>query len=85
MYKVIFSKKAASFVKNLRKGYRNKIKDVVEILRENPFGHPYKKIRGETNIYRIRIGKYRVLYELNKPESKIIIIKVDKRDKMYRF
>jgi len=83
MYKIIFSRKASKFVSNLKSGYKNKLKGVLKLLGENPFVYPYKKIRGENSIYRIRIGNYRVLYEVDKTKKRIIIIKIDKRGRIY--
>ena len=83
MYKIIFSRKASKFVSNLKLAYKNKIKDILKLLKENPFAYPYKKIKGENNIYRIRIGNYRVLYEVDKTKKRIIIIKIDKRGRIY--
>ena len=83
MYRVIFSKRAAKFISGLPQGYKSKIREIMEILQENPYGYPYKKIRGETGLYRIRVGKYRILYEIDKEQNQILIIKVDKRERMY--
>jgi len=83
MYEIIFSKKAAKFISSLPEGYKNKIKETVSVLKENPYGYPYKKIRGETNVYRIRVGEYRILYEIDKNDNLIIILKVDKRERVY--
>ena len=83
MYEIIFSRKAAKFISTLPKNYKNKIKEMLTILKENPYAYPYKKIRGETNLYRIRVGKYRILYEINKNQNQIIILKVDKRERIY--
>ncbi len=83
MYEILFSKKAAKFVSNLPPGYKNKLKEILSALKENPYSYPYKKIRGETNLYRIRIGKYRILYEINKDKNQIIILKIDKRERVY--
>ncbi len=84
MYRIIFSRRAAKFIDALNKGLKNKIKEIMETLQKNPFAYPYRKIRGEPNLYRIRVGKYRILYEVNKVEGRIIIIKVDKRSRIYR-
>ncbi|WP_337954342.1 type II toxin-antitoxin system RelE/ParE family toxin [Aciduliprofundum sp. MAR08-339] len=54
------------------------------VLRQNPYAYPYKKIRGENNTYRIRVGKYRILYEIDKINMQIIILKVDKRERIYK-
>ena len=62
------------------KKYKSKLKEVLLLPRENPYAYPYKKIRGETNTYRIRIGKYRILYEVDKKQNHIVILKIDKRE-----
>ncbi len=42
-------------------------------LRNNPFPKGVKKLRGGGNRYRIRDGKYRMLYEIDR-KNKIIAI-----------
>ncbi len=84
MYKIIISKKASEFILQLDKGYKNKIKTILYSLKNNPFSYPYKKIRGETNLYRIRVGKYRILYEVNKKENLIVVLKIDHRRSIYK-
>ena len=56
----------------------------MDCLKENPYSYPYKKIKGETNLYRIRIGEYRISYEVYENENIIIILKIGKRDKFYQ-
>ncbi|MEM2259425.1 MAG: type II toxin-antitoxin system RelE/ParE family toxin [Candidatus Thermoplasmatota archaeon] len=41
------------------------------------------KIRGEINLYRIRLGKHRILYEIDRENNRVIIIKIEKRSKIY--
>ncbi|RLG55949.1 MAG: hypothetical protein DRN95_07325 [Candidatus Hydrothermarchaeota archaeon] len=53
-------------------------------LRENPFSYPYKKIKGEENTYRIRIGKFRILYEVDEKNNLIIIFKAERRERAYK-
>lgn len=45
--------------------------------------HDAKSIAGENNVFRIRVGDYRVLYRINYQDNKIIIFKIDKRAKVY--
>lgn len=47
MYEIIFSKRAAKFISELPKGYRNKIKEILKVLQQNPYSYPYKKIKSE--------------------------------------
>ena len=83
MYEIIFSKKSAKFINRLGAGYKNKIKKIFEVMKNNPFSYPYKKIKGETDLYRIRVGNYRILYQVDKNKKWIIILKIDKREKIY--
>ncbi|CAD6492687.1 MAG: ParE toxin of type II toxin-antitoxin system, parDE [Candidatus Argoarchaeum ethanivorans] len=83
MYEIVFTRKASNSVKLFQKSHKEKLKETLIKLRENPFICPYKKINGETNIYRIRIGKYRVIYEVNNDRKRIVIVKIDKRNKVY--
>ena len=83
MYEIGFTRKAAGFIRYLPKGQREKVRKILEVMKNNPFSHPYRKIRGETNLYRIRLGKYRMLYEINEEQKRVIILKVDKRSRVY--
>ena len=84
MYEVIFTESAAKLINTLQKGYKEKLRAIAEHLTNNPFCYPYKKIRGETDLYRIRLGKYRVLYEVNNAERRVTILKIDERGSVYK-
>jgi len=84
MYKVILTHKSSIFVKNLPKSNKKKLDIIIDRLKENPYSYPYKKIKGETNLYRIRIGGFRISYEIYENENIINILKIGKRDKFYQ-
>ena len=84
MYKIILTHKSSSFVKNLPKSNKKKLDIIIDRLKENPYSYPYKKIKGETNLYRIRIGDFRISYEIYENENIINILKIGKRDKFYQ-
>lgn len=52
-------------------------------LKSNPRPHGCKKLHNEKG-YRIRIGDYRVLYEVDDPKKTIIIYKIAHRRDVYR-
>jgi len=56
----------------------------LEAMKDNPFSQPYRKIRGETNLYRIRLGGFRVLYEIDDQMKRVVVLKVDKRSRVYK-
>jgi mRNA interferase RelE/StbE len=53
-------------------------------LEINPIPTDAKRLQGYASpTFRIRIGKYRVLYEIRESEILIIIVKIDKRERVY--
>ncbi len=53
------------------------------MLAENPRPDGAKKLKGETG-YRIRVGNYRVLYEIDDAAQLVIIYRVKHRRDVYR-
>ena len=45
--------------------------------------HDSVKVVGEERTFRVRVGHYRVLYEVNWNEKIILISKIDKRPRVY--
>lgn len=52
---------------------------VVESLSTNPYGGDIQKMAGEENVWRRRIGSYRVFYELLSDENIIHVFRVERR------
>ncbi len=64
-----------------------KIIKALEYVAQNPYNNTQdaKKLQGYENHYRLRIGKYRILYEIR--ENQILIIyayKADSRGEIYK-
>lgn len=54
---------------------------------EDPFHHPQldiKSLKGEHELYRLRIGKYRFIYEVKKNELIIIMFTAGSRGDIYK-
>ena len=60
--------------------------DVYPIIKGNPFfGGNIKKLKGEyKDIYRFRIGNYRLFYKVEEQQSIIFIIDIESRQDAYR-
>jgi len=77
----------ASAVKDLKKIEPKRIPRIiesVESLRMDPFPSGSHKLRKTERIYRIRIGEYRLLYEVDTQAKKIIIYYIRHRREAYR-
>ncbi|MBI3075552.1 MAG: type II toxin-antitoxin system RelE/ParE family toxin [Deltaproteobacteria bacterium] len=56
----------------------------IEALAENPRPPGCRKITGSENDWRIRIGDYRVIYEIDEKERAVKIMRVRPRREVYR-
>ena len=82
-FELDYSKSSKKFLKNSEKELSFRILDKLEILKENPVPTDAKRMQGKDQIFRIRIGKCRVLYHINHNEKIILISKIDKRERVY--
>jgi mRNA interferase RelE/StbE len=79
--KFLYSKTS---IKYLQKLERNVARKMVEAIEKLPFEGDIGKLKGKKvkNIFRLRIGKYRVIYTLEK--ETIRIVKIDTRSDVYK-
>jgi mRNA interferase RelE/StbE len=60
-----------------------KIQERIFELANNPFPPGIKKLKGFTDLYRIRVGKYRAIYNVNHQTKSIEILKIGDRKNIY--
>lgn len=60
-----------------------KIKNSIRALATNPRPPGVKKLKGEDNAYRIRVGDYRIIYEIYDSKVLILIVNVGHRKEIY--
>lgn len=79
--KFLYSKTS---IKYLQKLERDVVRKIIEAIEKLPFEGDINKLKGKKakNIYRLRIGKFRVIYLFEKEVIKII--KIDTRDDVYK-
>jgi len=56
-----------------------RLRDAVRDLAEEPRPHGVRKIKGEERAYRIRVGSYRVVYEVYDNDNLVLIIQMARR------
>lgn len=85
-YSVEFVKSAKKEFDRLPLKAKGKILDALSLLAINPFSEmiPCKKIKGAENLYRVRVGDYRIVYDILKKKLRILVIKVGHRKDIYR-
>ncbi len=83
-YKVLVSSSVEKSLQKLPKKDVTKIITTIQTLAINPFPVNCRKLSGEENVFRVRVGDYRIIYELNSGELIILILKVGHRKDIYR-
>lgn len=82
-YKVLIEKRVEKDLKKISKEIQIKIISAILELKNNPKPLNIRKISESNNYYRIRIGDYRVVYEINDKERKVNIFRIRHRKEVY--
>ena len=84
MFEIKLDKQPEHFLLKCEHKLFERISEKLETLKLNPIPQDAKRVLGyELPTFRIRIGKHRALYRVNYEEKRIIVVKIDKRDKVY--
>lgn len=85
MYEIEFMKRAVKELRAIPNNSANDIMKKIRALAENPYRQDLdiKKLKGLEKVHRLRVGDYRVIYEINNKRLIITIIKVGSRGGIY--
>jgi len=87
MYSLIVHKKAAKFLESRNSSTKGIIAKKLELLKENPYTHPLldtKKLKGVENVFRLRIGTIRIIYQVIEQKLLILVISAGVREDVYK-
>ena len=82
-YDITIKKRTSKALANLTNEDYQKVRDAIRELAENPRPSGCLKLTGKEG-WRIRIGVYRVVYEINDQDKKVIILDLGHRRDIYR-
>jgi mRNA interferase RelE/StbE len=83
-YAINYKRSALEELIQLPENIAHKVKTAINSLAENPRPIGCIKLKGSKNDYRIRIGKYRVIYTISDQVLIVVVIKVANRKDVYR-
>ncbi len=78
-YDVLIEKKAIKDIKKFPSRDIQRIKETLKKLPDFPTGMDVKKMAGTRNIYRVRVGYYRILLELEIHTLKVFSVVLRKK------
>jgi mRNA interferase RelE/StbE len=83
-YTVFILPAALKVLQDLPKKDREKVRDRIDGLAQNPRPPGVKRLHGGERYYRIRAGDYRILYSIEEAKLLVLVVKVGNRRDVYK-
>ena len=83
-YRVIIKPSAARDIRKLDRAQQQRVVRAIEDLAEDPLPHGVVKLRGADDLWRIRVGDYRVIYPMRRSQLIELVLRVRHRRDVYR-
>lgn len=79
-YKIIIKKTAKEFIDKLPTPTKKRIVQAIERL---PYGSDIKQMKGHDDLFRLRVGEYRIIYTVDNGELTVYVIAAGNRGQIY--
>lgn len=83
-YELLISQSAEKTLKRLPKNDTSRVVATIEKLAIDPRPQGCRKLSGEVDTYRVRVGVYRIIYEIEAQLLRVLILKIGHRKDVYR-
>jgi len=83
-WQVIIHRRAEKVLQRLPKDILQRIRSAIRELSSEPRPEGCKKLAGYDNLYRIRVGEWRVSYAVEKDRLIILVLEISPRGGAYR-
>jgi mRNA interferase RelE/StbE len=83
-YTIQFKSSALKELRKLSKEFSEQIARDINDLAKNPRPHGHKKLKSSENLYRIRSGNYRVIYQIQDNILIVLVVRIGDRKEVYR-
>lgn len=84
VYRLEFSKRAEKEFSALPRQIQQRLQPRIDELAVDPRPSGVKKLEGTDNQYRLRVGDYRIIYQLQDEILLIILLRIGHRREIYR-
>ena len=83
-YSIELKRSAAKALKKIPRSDRRKIRDRIDSLAENLPDPVTTKMKGDNPFHKVRVGDYRIVYEIQESLLVILVLKIGHRKDVYR-
>jgi mRNA interferase RelE/StbE len=84
LYRILVARSAARRLRAVPETDRRRIAKRIDALAEEPRPPGVRKLQGANDLYRIRVGDYRVIYSIADAVLTVLVIRVGHRRDIYR-
>ena len=84
MYEVVVPKSVTKRIRHLPVQVRGRVLEKVAALAVEPRPAACRKLVAEDDLYRLRVGDYRIVYFVDDDSQKVVISRVAHRREVYR-
>ncbi|MFH1562449.1 MAG: type II toxin-antitoxin system RelE/ParE family toxin [Nitrospirota bacterium] len=83
-YEIFIKRSAQQALARIPQPYQDRLVESIRQLHSDPRPAGVRKLMGR-NAWRIRVGDYRVIYEIDDDQSKVLVVVIGHRKEIYRF
>ena len=84
VYTVNVAPAAERQIRKLEASEHRQILNRLEALKKNPRPVGVKKLSGKPDLYRVRVGDFRIIYEIEDQVTTVLVLKVGDRKEIYK-
>ena len=83
-YKITIKRSAARDLEALPRAMQVRIARKIDALAENPFPRGSKKLQAKQDLRRVRVGDYRIIYQVRQKILMVLVVRIRHRRDVYR-
>ena len=83
-WQIEIDKNAQKSLKKIPDPYKSNIIETIDSLNNQPRPYKCKKLKSKSNLWRLRVGPYRIVYQIKDKKMFILIIRIGHRSDVYR-
>jgi mRNA interferase RelE/StbE len=83
-YEIQFTRAAERALASLPRDDLRRVDEAIRGLADNPHPPGSKKLQGTDDLYRIRVGDYRVIYTVEAKRLVVLVVSIGNRRDIYR-
>ena len=84
VYRVEIARSAEKQLRKIPRQDQKRLGRAMLALADEPFPTGTRKLTGYDDVYRVRVGRYRILYSVSNARLIVLVLKIGHRKEVYR-